>query len=92
MPIETLIRNYILENFLYSDDESLLTNEGSLLEQGIVDSTGVVELVMFIEETFCFEVADEDVIPEYFDSVERLARYVRLHTSQESSESVCVSP
>jgi acyl carrier protein len=82
MSIETLIRDYILENFLYTDDENKLGNDDSFLENGIVDSTGVVELVMFVEETFGFEVADEDIVPEHFDSVERLARYVQLNVAQ----------
>lgn len=82
MSIETLIRNHILENFLYSDDGGLLHDDESFLESGIVDSTGIVELVMFVEETFGFEVADEDIVPEHFDSVECLARYVQLNMAQ----------
>ncbi len=82
MSIETLIRDYILENFLYTDDENKLGNDDSFLENGVVDSTGVVELVMFVEETFGFEVADEDIVPEHFDSVERLVRYVQLNVAQ----------
>jgi acyl carrier protein len=82
MPVETLIRNYILENFLYTDDGGRLRNDESFLENGIVDSTGVVELVMFVEDTFGFEVADEDIMPEHFDSVECLARYVQLNVAQ----------
>jgi acyl carrier protein len=82
MSIQTLIRDYILENFLYTDDGKKLGNDDSFLENGVIDSTGVVELVMFVEETFGFEVADEDIVPEHFDSVERLARYVQLNIVQ----------
>jgi acyl carrier protein len=82
MFIEALIRDYILENFLYTDDGKKLGNDDSFLENGVIDSTGVVELVMFVEETFGFEVADEDIVPEHFDSVERLARYVQLNVAQ----------
>ena len=78
MSIETLIRNYILENFLFTDDNGRLQNDVSFLEEGIVDSTGVLELVMFVEENFGTTVEDEDIVPENFDSVERLASYVRL--------------
>jgi len=78
MSIETLIRRYILENFLFTDDESQLQDDASFLEEGIVDSTGVLELVMFVEETFGIEVGDEEIVPENFDSVERLAHYIRL--------------
>ena len=73
---------YILQNLLFTDDETRLLDSVSLLEDGIVDSTGVLELVMFVEETFGFSVEDEEIIPENFDSVERLARYVRSKTGE----------
>ncbi len=76
MSIKSQIRRYILENFLFTDDEARLRDDVSFLEEGIVDSTGVLELVMFVEETFGIEVADEEILPENFDSVERLTRYV----------------
>jgi len=76
MSIQPQIRRYILENFLFTDDETRLRDDASFLEEGIVDSTGVLELVMFVEETFGIEVADEEILPENFDSVERLTRYV----------------
>ncbi len=75
--VEALIRRYILENFLFTDDEDQLQNDASFLEEGIVDSTGVLELVMFVEETFGITVEDEEILPDNFDSVARLARYVR---------------
>ena len=78
MSIETLIRGYILENFLFTDDNGRLLDNTPFLEEGIVDSTGVLELVMFVEETFSITVEDEEIVPENFDSIERLARYVRL--------------
>jgi len=82
MSIETLIRNYILENFLFTDDDGQLQNDASFLEEGIVDSTGVLELVMFVEETFGAAVEDEEIMPENFDSVEQLARYVRTKVGE----------
>lgn len=75
---ETLVQNFIVENFLFTDDVSQLPVNASFLEEGIVDSTGVLELVMFVEETFVITVEDEEIVPENFDSVQRLARYVRL--------------
>ena len=77
MSIKTLIRGYILENFLFTDSNGRLKDGTSFLEEGIVDSTGVLELVMFVEETFGIVVEDEEIVPENFDSVERLAFYVR---------------
>ena len=77
MTIEESIRKFILENFLFTDDDSALQNDASFLEEGIVDSTGVLEMVMFVEETFDMTVEDEDIVPENFDSVEKLGAYVR---------------
>jgi acyl carrier protein len=82
MPISDLIRAYILENFLFTDDGGQLHDEASFLEEGIVDSTGVLELVMFVEQTFGITVEDEEIVPENFDSLERLSRYVRLKSGE----------
>ncbi len=82
MSNETLIQSFILENLLFTDDTGQLPVDASFLEEGIVDSTGVLELVMFVEETFCVTVEDEEIVPENFDSVQRLARYVQLKTGE----------
>jgi acyl carrier protein len=84
--VETSIRRFVLEAFLFTEDESQLSNSASFLEEGIVDSTGVLELVMFVEETFGITVKDEEVMPENFDSVERLARYVRLRVQDNTND------
>lgn len=78
---QAMVRNYILENFLFTDHSDDLTDETSFLEEGIVDSTGVLELVMFVEETFGIRVEDEEIIPDNFDSVEKLSRYVERKQS-----------
>lgn len=77
MSVENQIKDYILENFLFTDNGYDLPEEASFLEEGIVDSTGVLELVMFVEECFDIVVDDEDIVPENFDSVGRLAAFVR---------------
>ena len=77
MTIEKQIRQYIADNFLFSDDGYQLSDDVSFLEEGIVDSTGVLELVMFVEETFNVTVEDEEIVPENFDSVSWLAMYIR---------------
>ena len=78
MLVESQIHRYILENFLFTNEDGRLRDDTSFLEEGIVDSTGVLELVMFVEETFGVTVEDSEILPENFDSVERLARYVRM--------------
>lgn len=70
----TLIHNFVVTNFLF--DSGDVEDEAPLLGEGIIDSTGVLELVMFVEETFGITVADEDVLPENFDSIATLAAYV----------------
>ncbi len=87
MDITATIRHHILENFLFTDDESQLQDDASFLEEGIVDSTGVLELVMFVEETFGVAVQDEEIVPENFDSVKQMARYVQ-RKREEAAERV----
>jgi acyl carrier protein len=70
------IREYIVENFLFGDASTPIDDDASLLEIGIVDSTGVLDLLAFVEEQFGIEVADEELIPDNFDSVSRLADYI----------------
>jgi acyl carrier protein len=70
------IRQYLAEVLLFSDSGYEYDDNASFLEQGILDSMGVMELVYFVEETFGVKVADQDLTPENFDSVERLADYV----------------
>ena len=74
MPIQEQIRDYIIENFLFGSDS--LRDEDAFLEHGVVDSTGVLELVLFAEETFGITVDDQEILPENFDSIGNLARYV----------------
>lgn len=82
MTIEPLIRQYILDNLLMTNDETQLDNNASFLEEGIVDSTGVLELVLFVEESFGIQVQDEEITPENFDSVAQLAQYIQGKTGQ----------
>ena len=77
MTIESQIRSHILADFLFTRDETKLQNTDSFLEEGIVDSTGILELVMFVEETFGVQIEDEDIVPENFDSISQLAAYIR---------------
>jgi len=74
--IETQIRAYVVENFLFGDDDGTLEPETSLLEMGIVDSTGVLELVMYLETEFGIRMADEEIVPENLDSIRAIARYI----------------
>ena len=70
------IQKFILENYLFSTDRSALGFDDSLLGRGIVDSTGMLEIIMFIEEQLGVTVKDEDMIPDNLDSVNRIAAFV----------------
>jgi acyl carrier protein len=76
MDARITIRNYIVENFLFGDTEPLQDDAMSLLDNGIIDSTGVMELVAFLEQDFGLTIADEELVPENLDSVENLTNFV----------------
>lgn len=71
------LRSYILNNFLFTDDESALNNEDSFLEKGIIDSTGILEVIEFISEEFGITVEDDELLPENLDSVSNLAAFIQ---------------
>ena len=70
------VRRFISENFLFRDDGDAITHDQSLLDAGIIDSTGVLELVCFLETTFGIEVQDDEMLPENLDSIRAIANYV----------------
>ena len=74
--ISLAVRRFIGENFLFRDDGEAITHEQSLLDAGIIDSTGVLELVCFLETTFGIEVQDDEMLPENLDSIRAIANYV----------------
>ena len=74
------IRSFLVSNFYVSDVKTLM-NDTSLLDQGIVDSTGVLEVIGFIEETFGIIVEDSELLPENLDSIQGIAQYVIRKTN-----------
>ena len=76
MELREAIKAYIVENFLFGDAEPLTSDSMSLLDNGIIDSTGVMELVAFLEQDFGLTIADEELVPENLDSVENLSMFV----------------
>ena len=69
------VRHFVVENFLFGDGE-LLKEDTSFLERGIIDSTGILELVMFLEETYNMKIEDDELIPENLDNLQNIARFV----------------
>ena len=77
MDIRSIIREFIKESFLFHDEDSKAGDSVSFLESGIVDSTGILEIVEFVEEKFCISIADDELVPENLDSIENLTRFVK---------------
>jgi acyl carrier protein len=75
--VNDCIRNYIAKDILYLDTPFPHSDDASLLDQGVIDSMNILQLIMFVEKQFGLNVPDNDVMPENFDSVNRLAEYVR---------------
>lgn len=69
------VKEFIIENFLFGNANGL-RDDTSFLEEGIIDSTGILELINFLEENFSITVKDEDLIPENLDSINNVNAYL----------------
>ncbi len=76
MGIKEKLRNFIIEKFMFGSKDASLDDDDSFRDEGIIDSTGVLEAVVFIEDEFGFEVSDDELVPENFDSLNKLLSYV----------------
>ncbi len=74
--IRAKVREFVIENFMFGQGGDALDNSASLLDEGILDSTGVMELVLFASENFGFQVGAEELLPENFDSVDNLTNFI----------------
>lgn len=73
---KTAIRAFIVENFLFGDDSQPLANDLSLIDNDLIDSTGILELVGFLEERFAISIADADIVPANLDTIDRIAGFI----------------
>lgn len=71
--LRSMIHGYIVENFLFGVDE--IDDDAGLIEEGVLDSTGVLEMVVFFDEELGIYVSEEEVVPERFGSVSALAAF-----------------
>ena len=76
MNVEQTINNFIIENFIIDGNADRLDHDKSFLESGIIDSTGILELVSFIEEHYSVSVEDEELIPDNLDSVNNVVNFI----------------
>jgi acyl carrier protein len=75
MEITEQVRNFVTKNFYVPEPQTLADN-ASLLDMGIIDSTGVLEVIGFLEETFGITIEDDEMLPENLDSIERISAFV----------------
>ncbi len=79
-----LIRSFIVDNFLFGDD-SQLNNDTPLFEKGIVDSTGVLELVSFIEENYKVTILDDELVQDNFSSINSIEKFLQNKINHKNS-------
>jgi acyl carrier protein len=79
--VEAIVREFIVTNFLFGDTERKLDDEDSLLEENIVDSTGILELVFFLEDRYRITVDQQEMVPANLDSIARIAGFVGRKTA-----------
>lgn len=74
--VASKIREFLLRNFLFSDGEFEYGDDASFLESGIIDSFGFMELLHWVEEEFSLSVADDELVPDNFDTVHNLSSFI----------------
>lgn len=73
----SILRKFILENYLYTEDESALKDDDSFLDGGILDSMGILEVIDLLNEAFSIEVEDDEMIPDNLDSINDLLAFIK---------------
>jgi acyl carrier protein len=84
--LRSSVRKFISDNFLFREDVEAFSDDDSFLEAGIIDSTGVLELISYLEGAFAIEVGDDEMVPENFDSVSRIVAYLQRKLGAGESE------
>jgi acyl carrier protein len=82
--IKDIVCNFVIDNFLFGDGAGL-EEDTSFLEEGIIDSTGVLELVAFLEETYSISIHDEELIPENLDSIKNIVGFIGKKKLQQAA-------
>jgi acyl carrier protein len=82
--IDTVVRQFIVENFLYGAAGDSLSSDTSFLAEGLIDSTGILELVAFLETTFEIRMADLEIVPDNLDSIARIVTYVERKLAKDA--------
>ena len=80
------IKEFVVSNFLFGQNGTSLTDDQSFLESGIIDSTGVLELVAFLEQQYKITVGDRELLPENLDSIQNVSRFVSRKLANEGAQ------
>ena len=78
------VREFVVNNFLFGDGENL-KDDTSFLDEGIIDSTGILELITFLEERYTITIGDDEVVPENLDSLQNVARFLKVKLDMSSA-------
>ncbi|APF18773.1 hypothetical protein Calab_3145 [Caldithrix abyssi DSM 13497] len=82
--MEKKIRNFIVDNFLFGDNSVTFSDDDSLSENGIIDSTGILGLVNFLESEFQISIENEEITPENLDSINKIVQFIKMKIGQMS--------
>jgi len=74
------LRHFILENYLFTDDESALQDDTSFLDGGILDSMGILELIEYLDESLGIKVEGDELVPDNLDSIDSLIKFISAKT------------
>ena len=79
----SVVREFVIEQFLFGDGNNL-NDDTSFLEEGIIDSLGILNLIVFLENTYCIKIEDDEVVPENMDSINKIFVFLKrkLNVSQ----------
>ncbi len=79
--VKQAVRQFVLDNFMMGGDQSSLADSDSFIEKHIVDSTGFIELVSFLEQTYALRIEDDEMVPDNLDSLQNIARFIHAKAS-----------
>ena len=75
--IQKQVRNFVIENLLLGEEENEFLDGQSFLDSGLIDSTGILEIIGFLEEQYAITIEDDEMVPENLDSVERIVAFLK---------------
>ncbi len=74
--VKTKLKEFLITNFLFSDEGIQFNDDDSFLEKGIIDSTGILELIEYLEDTYTITIEDDELIPENLDSINQVEAFI----------------